>query len=62
MVNLNDLEYFQPDCRMKTEQIAFLQSLRRTSKDGLTMSSVSGVDARMNWIINTHLIYIGQYC
>lgn len=62
-VSLYDLNYFQPDCARKAEQIAFLQSLRPNANDRLTtISGLSGRDSQVNWTINSHLQYLAQYC
>lgn len=60
-VSLYDLNYFQPDCARKAEQIAFLQSLR-PAPNGMTLSNLSGMDKQVNWTINSHLHYLAQYC
>lgn len=61
--NLYDLNYFQPDCRIKAEQIAYLQSLRRSPDDMLfSISGWLGYDKQLNWTLNHHLNYLSQYC
>jgi hypothetical protein len=58
-----DLNYFQPDCSQKAQQIAFLQSLRRSPEDrAFTLSGWFGVDDQVNWTINSHILYLKQYC
>jgi hypothetical protein len=59
--DLYDLNYFQPDCRLKAQQIAFLQSLR-PARDQLSIDNVTGFNRQVNWTINSHLNYLAQYC
>ena len=62
-VSLYDINYFQPDCRIKEQQMHFLQSLRRGRDDKLfTASGFFRVDDQVNWTIDTHLRYLTQYC
>mgnify|MGYP003345803776 FL=1 len=62
-MNNYDLNYFQYDCARSREQIAFLNSLRRTPDDQLfSISGWAGVDRQTNWLINTHIRYLRDYC
>ncbi len=62
-VTFDELNRYQIDCRKKSEQIAFLNSLRRSPDDRLfTLDGWFGVNDRINWVINYHLVYINQYC
>ena len=63
VANLNDLNYFQPDCKIRDQQIAYLQSLRRTSDDMLfSFSGWIGYDKTVNWTIDNHLRQLIHYC
>lgn len=62
-VSFEELNTYQIDCRKKEEQIKFLTSLRRSADDRLfTLDGWFGVNDRINWVINYHLVYINQYC
>ena len=62
-VSLYDLNYFQPDCRIKEKQLQFLQSLRRGPDDKLfTLSGWFRVDNQINWTIDNHIRHLVQYC
>ena len=50
-VDFTDLDYFQIDCSRRTEQIAFLQSLRSTADDRLFARATN---ALMPWRMFTN--------
>jgi hypothetical protein len=50
-VDFTDLDYFQIDCSRRTEQIAFLQSLRSTADDRLLARAAN---ALMPWRMFTN--------
>lgn len=62
-VNLNDLDSMVLDCSRKAEQIAFLQSLRRSPDDRiLTLNGWFGYNDRLHRIINHQLRYLANNC
>lgn len=62
-MNNHDLNFFQYDCSQSAQQIAFLNSMRRTDDDQLfSFSGWTGVDRHTNWLINYHIRYLRDYC
>lgn len=62
-MSINDLEYFQYDCRISGQQIAMLNSMRRTADDQLLgLGGWNGQDRKINWLINWHIRYLRDYC
>ena len=62
-MSIDDLEYFQYDCRISAQQIAMLNSMRRTADDQLlSVSGWNGQDKKINWLINWHIRYLRDYC
>ena len=62
-MSVQDLEYFQPNCKIAKEQIAMLNSMRRTADDQLfSLSGWTGQDRKINWLINWHIRYLRDYC
>ena len=62
-MSVQDLEYFQPDCRIAREQMAMLNSMRRTADDQLfSLSGWCGEDKKVNWLITRHIRYLRDYC
>jgi hypothetical protein len=62
-MNNYDLNFFQYDCSKSAQQMAFLNSMRRSSDDQI--SSVNGwlgVDRKTNWLIDYHIRYLRDYC
>ena len=58
-----DLNRFAIDCDRKQEQVAYLQSLRRSPDDILfSMSGWMGYDAQTNWLIDVQLRKLANYC
>ena len=51
-MSIDDLEYFQPNCKIAQQQIAMLNSMRRSADDQLfSLSGWSGQDRKINWLI-----------
>ena len=62
-MSINDLEYFQYDCKISGQQIAMLNSMRRTADDQLfSLSGWTGEDKKRHWLINWHIRYLRDYC
>lgn len=62
-INPEELKWFSPDCSRAGDQIVWLQSLRRTADDQLfSISGLMGEGRRINWLINSHLRYLRDYC
>jgi hypothetical protein len=62
-MNNYDLNFFQYDCARSTEQMAFLNSLRRTADDQLfSFSGWTGADRHTNWLIDYHIRFLRDYC
>lgn len=62
-VSFDELNRYQIDCKKRDEQVAFLNSLRRSADDRLfTLDGWFGTNDRINWVINYHLVYINKYC
>jgi hypothetical protein len=62
-MSVQDLEYFQPDCRIAREQMVMLNSMRRTADDQLfSLSGWTGQDRKINWLINWHIRDLRDYC
>ena len=62
-MSINDLEYFQPNCKIAQQQMAMLNSMRRTADDQLfSLSGWSGEDKKINWLINWHIRDLREYC
>ena len=62
-MSIDDLEYFQPNCKIAQQQIAMLNSMRRTADDQLfSLSGWSGQDRKINWLINWHIRDLRDYC
>ena len=58
-----DVNRFAMDCSRKHEQIAYLQSLRRSPDDILfSVSGWLGYDAQTNWLIDTQIRKLVNYC
>jgi hypothetical protein len=54
----HDLNYFQPNCKIRDQQIKLLISWINTSDDRL----MNGGSRQANWMINHHLNYLRNYC
>ena len=62
-MSIDDLEYFQPNCKIAQQQIAMLNSMRRSADDQLfSLSGWSGQDRKINWLINWHIRDLRDYC
>ena len=62
-MSINDLEYFQPNCKIAQQQMAMLNSMRRTADDQLfSLGGWSGEDKKINWLINWHIRDLREYC
>ena len=62
-MSVQDLEYFQPNCKIAQQQIAMLHSMRRTADDQLfSLSGWTGQDKKINWLINWHIQDLRDYC
>jgi hypothetical protein len=62
-INPEELKWFNPDCRQAGEQMAWLQSLRRSADDQLfSVRGWLGEGQRVNWLINSHIRYLRDYC
>ena len=62
-MSVQDLEYFQPDCKIAQQQIAMLNSMRRSADDQLfSLSGWTGQDKKINWLINWHIRDLRDYC
>ena len=62
-MSIDDLEWFQYDCKRSGQQIAMLNSMRRTADDQLfSLSGWTGEDKKINWLINWHIRYLRDYC
>ena len=62
-MSIEDLKYFQTDCKIAPPQIAMLNSMRRTADDQLfSLSGWTGQDRRVNWLINWHIRELRDYC
>ena len=62
-MSIDDLEYFQPNCKIAQQKIAMLNSMRRTADDQLfSLSGWSGQDRKINWLINWHIRDLRDYC
>jgi hypothetical protein len=62
-IDPDELKWFNPDCSRAGEQMAWLQSLRRTADDQLfSVRGWLGEGQRVNWLINSHLRYLRDYC
>ena len=62
-MSIEDLKYFQTDCKIAPQQIAMLNSMRRTADDQLfSLSGWTGQDRRVNWLINWHIRELRDYC
>lgn len=62
-MNTSDLSWFAYDCSRSREQMAFLNSLRRSDDDQLfSISGWTGEDRHRNWLINYHIRYLRDYC
>jgi hypothetical protein len=62
-IDPDELKWFNPDCSRAGEQMAWLQSLRRTADDQLfSVRGWLGEGKRVNWLINSHLRYLRDYC
>lgn len=62
-IDPDQLKWFSPDCSRATEQMAWLRSLRQTDDDQLmSMRGWAGEGRRINWLINSHIRYLRDYC
>jgi hypothetical protein len=62
-MSMQDLEYFQPNCKIAQQQIAMLNSMRRTADDQLfSVGGWTGYDKKINWLINWHIRDLRDYC
>jgi hypothetical protein len=62
-MSLDDLEYFKYDCKIAPQQIAMLNSMRRTADDQLmSLDGWTGRAKKINWLINWHVQYLRDYC
>jgi hypothetical protein len=62
-MSINDLEYFRYDCKISQQQIAMLNSMRRTDDDQLfSLSGWTGEDKKVNWLIKRHVRFLSDYC
>ena len=62
-MSIDDLEYFQYDCKRSGQQIAMLNSMRRTADDQLfSLSGWTGEDKKRHWLITRHIRYLRDYC
>ena len=62
-MSIDDLEWFQYDCKRSGQQIAMLNSMRRTADDQLfSLSGWTGEDKKRHWLINWHIRYLRDYC
>ena len=62
-MSIDDLEWFRYDCKRSQEQMAMLNSMRRTADDQLfSLSGWSGEDKKVNWLITWHIRYLRDYC
>ena len=62
-MSIDDLEYFQYDCKQSSQQMAMLNSMRRTADDQLfSLSGWTGEDKKINWLITRHIRYLRDYC
>lgn len=62
-MTIEQLEYFQPNCKIAAQQIAMLNSMRRTDDDQLfSLSGWTGQDRKINWLINWHIRDLRDYC
>lgn len=58
-----DLQRFQYDCDRRTQQIAYLQSLKRSADDQLfSLSGWTGQDRQLNWLIDYHISMLTNRC
>lgn len=62
-MSIDDLEYFQTDCKIAQQQIAMLHSMRRTADDQLfSLDGWSGRSKKINWLINWNIQSLRDYC
>ena len=62
-IDPEELKWFNVDCARAGEQMAWLQSLRRTADDQLfSLRGLMGEGQRVNWLIDYHLRYLRDYC
>lgn len=62
-MTIQELGMFVPDCRIAQQQIAMLNSMRRTPDDMLfSVSGWTGHDRMINYLILRHTSYLRDYC
>jgi len=62
-MSIDDLEYFKYDCKIAPQQIAMLNSMRRTADDQLlSLDGWTGRSKKVNWLINWHVQHLRDYC
>jgi len=61
-MSIDDLEYFQTDCKIAQQQIAMLHSMRRTADDQLfSLDGWSGRSKKIHWLINWNIQSLRDY-
>lgn len=57
VVSLRELNDFSPDCRLKTQHLAYLQYLRAQHN-----GNARYIHDQYNWTINAHINYLAHQC